>query len=56
MALCKGEMPEIEKLVEQVMAGQSIDMAALSEKERQYVKTVNVLMGKSLYSHSWLEV
>ncbi len=38
------------------MEGQAVNMANLSEKEKQYVKTVNVLMGKSLYSHSWLEV
>jgi hypothetical protein len=38
------------------MDGQPVDMAALSKKEQQYVKTVNVLMGKNLYSHSWLEI
>ena len=49
-------MPEIYDLVVKVMGGQSVDLGGLSEKEKQYVKTVNVLMGKSLYSHSWLEV
>jgi len=56
MALAKGEMPEIYQLVCTVMDGQPVDMAALSKKEQQYVKTVNVLMGKNLYSHSWLEI
>jgi 5-methyltetrahydrofolate corrinoid/iron sulfur protein methyltransferase len=56
MSLCKGEMPEIYELVVKVMGGQAVDLGGLSEKEKQYVKTVNVLMGKSLYSHSWLEV
>jgi 5-methyltetrahydrofolate corrinoid/iron sulfur protein methyltransferase len=56
MALCKGEMPELEQLVAKIMDGQSVDMASLSEKEQQYAKSVNVLMGKSLYSDSWLEI
>jgi len=56
MALAKGEMPELYQLVCKVMDGQPVDMAALSKKEQQYVKTVNVLMGKILYSHSWLEI
>ena len=56
MSLCKGEMPEIYELVVKVMGGQAVALGGLSDKEKQYVKTVNVLMGKSLYSHSWLEV
>jgi hypothetical protein len=56
MALAKGDMPEIYQLVCKVMDGQPVDMAALSKKEQQYVKTVNVLMGKNLYSNSWLEI
>jgi 5-methyltetrahydrofolate corrinoid/iron sulfur protein methyltransferase len=56
MALAKGEMPEIYELVCKVMDGQAVDMAALSKKEQQYVKSVNVLMGRNLYSHSWLEI
>ncbi len=56
MAICKGEMPELDAIVEKVMDGVEVDMASLSEKEQQYAKTVNVLMGKSLYSDSWLEI
>lgn len=56
MALCKGESPELEALVAKLMDGQAADTASLSEKEQQYAKTVNVLMGKSLYSDSWLDL
>ena len=56
MAICKGEMPEMEALVAKVMDGEPVDMSSLSEKEQQYVKSVRVLMGKSLYSDSWLEI
>jgi len=55
MALNRGELPEIVKLVYQVMDGENIDMASLSADARDYVKTAKVLTGEKLYSHSWLE-
>jgi 5-methyltetrahydrofolate corrinoid/iron sulfur protein methyltransferase len=55
MALNRGEMPEIVKLVYQVMDGEDIDMASLPADARDYVKTARVLTGETLYSHSWLE-
>lgn len=54
--LARGQMPEIVQLVHQMMDGYEPDMNALTPKEREYAKTVRVLMGKSLYSHSWLEL
>jgi 5-methyltetrahydrofolate corrinoid/iron sulfur protein methyltransferase len=56
MSLCKGEKQELAELVAKLMSGESVDLAGLSEQGQQYVKTVNVLMGKSLYSDSWLEI
>ena len=55
MALCKGEMPELLDLVTTLMNGQPVDMAGLSDKEKQYVKSVKVLQGEVLFSSSWLE-
>ena len=54
--IARGEMPEIVDLVHQVMDGEKPDLASLSQKEAEYVKTVRVLTGESLYSHSWLEI
>ncbi len=54
--LARGEMPEIVKLVHRVMDGEKTDLASLSLKEAEYVKTVRVLSGETLYSHSWLEI
>ena len=54
--IARSEMPEIVDLVHRVMDGERPDMASLSEKETEYVKTVRVLTGESLYSHSWLEI
>jgi 5-methyltetrahydrofolate corrinoid/iron sulfur protein methyltransferase len=31
-------------------------MGSLSKEEQNYVKTVNVLLGHTLYSDSWLEI
>ena len=56
MAICKGEKPELEALVAKIMDGESIDTPSLSEEEQKCAKTVNVLMGKSLYSDSWLDI
>ncbi len=56
IAVCKGEKPGLETLVAKIMDGETVDMTALSEEEQKYAKTVNVLMGKSLYSDSWLEI
>jgi len=56
MALCKGEKPGLEALVAKIMDGETVDMTSLSEEEHRYAKSVNVLMGKSLYSDSWLDI
>jgi len=54
--IAKGEMPGIVNLVHRVMDGDQPDLSALSRQEVNYVKTVRVLTGQSLYSHSWLEI
>ena len=54
--LARGEMPQIVDLVHRVMDGESPDLSSLNQQERNYVKTVRVLSGQSLYSHSWLEI
>ena len=54
--IVRGEMPDIVQLVHRIMDGEEPDLSTLSKKERDYAKTTRVLMGKSLYSHSWLEI
>ncbi len=51
-----GERPEIVDLVHRVMDGEKPDLSSLTEEEIKYAKTVRVLTGESLYSHSWLEI
>ncbi|MFH1757631.1 MAG: dihydropteroate synthase, partial [Pseudomonadota bacterium] len=56
LAIAKGGMPEIVSLVHRMMDGEEPDLKTLSPKEVEYAKTMKVLLGKSLYSHSWLEL
>lgn len=55
MRLVRGEIPETVNLIHKVMDGEEIDLASLSKEERDYVKTGEVMLGKTLYSDAWLE-
>jgi 5-methyltetrahydrofolate corrinoid/iron sulfur protein methyltransferase len=52
IARCK--RPELVKLVHRAMEGENIDLKSITPEEAKYVKTVKVLLGEVLYSHSWL--
>jgi cobalamin-dependent methionine synthase I len=54
--IARGERPEIVSLVHRVIDGDDPDMASLNQEEKEYVKTVRVLTGETLYSDSWLEI
>jgi 5-methyltetrahydrofolate corrinoid/iron sulfur protein methyltransferase len=54
--LIRGEITDMIDLIYRAMDDEDIDISSLPQKEQEYVKTTHVLMGKSLYSHSWLEV
>jgi 5-methyltetrahydrofolate corrinoid/iron sulfur protein methyltransferase len=50
-----GEM-ELENLVGRIFDGEEVDSAGMGKREIDFVKTTKLLLGKSLYSHSWLEL
>ena len=56
IAIARGKKPELVKLVHQLMDGEKPPLSSLSEEEMKYVKTARVIMGETLYSHSWLEI
>jgi 5-methyltetrahydrofolate corrinoid/iron sulfur protein methyltransferase len=56
MAIARGQRPDIVELVHKVMDGGKPDLTSLTKEMQNYAKTTRVLMGESLYSHSWLEV
>jgi len=54
--IAKGDRQDIVDLICGVMDGNEPDMDGLSEEHQDYVKTANVILGKALYSDSWLEI
>jgi len=52
----KGSREDLKKLVYRVMDGEEVEPKSLGKEEANYVKTTKVLMGKILYSDSWLEL
>jgi cobalamin-dependent methionine synthase I len=55
IALIRGERPTQVELIYRAM-DEEINPVDLLPEEAKLVKTVNVLMGRTLYSHSWLEI
>jgi 5-methyltetrahydrofolate corrinoid/iron sulfur protein methyltransferase len=56
IAIARGRRPDIMALVHRIMDGDKPDIASLPKEMANYTRTVSVLTGESLYSHSWLEV
>jgi 5-methyltetrahydrofolate corrinoid/iron sulfur protein methyltransferase len=56
IAIARGERQDIVDLVYSIMDGEEPDMESLAKEMQDYAKTTNVILGKSLYSDSWLEL
>lgn len=56
IAIARGQRPEIVSVVHRVMDGEAVDLASLDGETVKYAKTVKVITGEALYSHSWLEL
>ena len=56
IAIAKGKRQDVVDLIYGIMDGVTPDMASLSKEMQDYAKTVNVILGKTLYSDSWLEI
>lgn len=54
--IARGKREDIVNLIYKVMDGEEVDLSKLSKEEADYVKTTKVLLGHSLYSHSWLQI
>jgi 5-methyltetrahydrofolate corrinoid/iron sulfur protein methyltransferase len=54
--IAKGKRQDIVDLIYGIMDGNQPDMGSLSKEMQDYAKTVNIILGNSLYSDSWLEV
>ena len=56
ISIARGERQDIVDLIYGVMDGEGPDMDSLSKEMQDYAKTTNVILGRSLYSDSWLEL
>ena len=56
IAIAKGQRQDVVDLIYSTMDENVPDMGSLSQEMQDYVKTVNVILGRSLYSDSWLEL
>jgi len=54
--IAKGKRQDIVDVIYAVLDGNDPDMGSLSKELQDYVKTTNVILGRSLYSDSWLEI
>ena len=54
--IAKGNRQDIVDLIYKVIDGDEPDLGSLSKEHQDYVKTDNVILGKTLYSDSWLEI
>jgi 5-methyltetrahydrofolate corrinoid/iron sulfur protein methyltransferase len=54
--IARGKRPELVGLVHRIMDGVHPDPGTLTEEETKYAKTIRVLLGEVLYSHSWLDI
>lgn len=54
--IAKGNRQDIVDILYAVMDGNPPAMEGLSKEMQDYVKTANVILGKSLYSDSWLDI
>ena len=56
LKIAHDESMDLENLVGRIFDGEEVDTSGMSKIELDYVKTAKVLLGHSLYSHSWLEL
>ncbi|RTZ95619.1 MAG: dihydropteroate synthase [Deltaproteobacteria bacterium] len=56
ISIARGERQDIVDVIYGIMDGNEPDMGSLSKELQDYAKTTDVILGKSLYSDSWLEL
>lgn len=56
IAIAKGQRQDIVDVIHATMDGNAPALDGLSKELQDHVKTVNVILGKTLYSDSWLEI
>ncbi|HLE19392.1 MAG TPA: dihydropteroate synthase, partial [Syntrophales bacterium] len=55
-SFARGARQDLRELVYRTMDGEDINLLSLNKEQANYIKTTKVLIGKTLYSDSWLEL
>jgi 5-methyltetrahydrofolate corrinoid/iron sulfur protein methyltransferase len=56
IAIAKGKRQDIVDVIYQAVDGNAPPLDSLSKEMQDYVKTVDVILGRTLFSDSWLEL
>ena len=54
--IAKGNRQDIVDLIYGIMDGEETDRASLSKEMQDYARTADIILGKTLFSDSYLEV
>ncbi len=54
--VAKGKRPDIVEIVHKAMDGNAPDPSTVEKELADYIKTVDVILGRKLYSDSWLDL
>jgi len=54
--IAKGKRPDIVEVINKAMDGTAPDPSSVEKELADYIKTVDVILGRKLYSDSWLEL
>ena len=54
--IAKGKRPDIVEVIHKAMDGNAPDPSSVEKELADYIKTVDVILGRKLYSDSWLEL
>ena len=54
--IAKGKRPDIVEVINKAMDGNAPDPSSVEKELADYIKTVDVILGRKLYSDSWLEL
>ncbi|MDR3631377.1 MAG: dihydropteroate synthase [Desulfocapsaceae bacterium] len=55
-AVAKGKRPDIVDVIQKTMDGNAPDLGSISKELGDYVKTVKVILGETLFSDSYLDI
>jgi 5-methyltetrahydrofolate corrinoid/iron sulfur protein methyltransferase len=56
LGIARGDRADLEEMIGNIMDGNEPDMSGLDDEKVRFFKTTKMLMGRTLYSDSWLDL